>query len=123
MEVEAIMKQKKKRTNYERGRDFEYRVMEYLEGLGMYCMRSAGSHGIFDIIAVPLAWPISQEDWFPGPLLIQAKKDGKIPKEEYKILKKNETRWNAQVLTVRNGPKRKLVFETISTKEKVELEK
>ncbi|HIP90591.1 MAG TPA: hypothetical protein EYH22_03510 [Candidatus Nanopusillus sp.] len=40
------------RTNYHRGRDKEYRVKRALEENGMYVVRSAGSHGLFDLIAI-----------------------------------------------------------------------
>ncbi len=38
--------------NYRNGRAFEYRVMRDLEGLGYWCMRSAGSHGHADVVAL-----------------------------------------------------------------------
>lgn len=37
---------------YKRGRTFEYRVMAHFEELGYYVMRSAGSHGAADIVAL-----------------------------------------------------------------------
>lgn len=40
-------------TNYERGRAFEYKRKEYYEGLGYIVTRSAGSHGSWDLTAVP----------------------------------------------------------------------
>lgn len=39
-------------TNYERGREREYRSMRYLEASGYRAFRTAGSHGEFDIIGV-----------------------------------------------------------------------
>lgn len=39
-----------KRTNYEKGRDAEYRALKKLRDRGVrFCGRSAGSHGPFDI--------------------------------------------------------------------------
>jgi len=43
---------KTKITNYIRGRNFEYRVKKLLEKKGYIVFRTAGSHGLFDLIAV-----------------------------------------------------------------------
>ena len=43
---------KTKTTNYVRGRNFEYRVKELLEKEGYIVFRTAGSHGLFDLIAM-----------------------------------------------------------------------
>lgn len=40
------------RTNYERGVEKERKAMEYLDSCGYITMRTAGSHGIFDVIAL-----------------------------------------------------------------------
>lgn len=37
--------------NYNRGRAREYSTMRILENCGYECIRSAGSHGMFDVIA------------------------------------------------------------------------
>ncbi len=39
-------------TNYEKGRRREYQVMRALEAAGFYCIRAAGSHGLFDVVAI-----------------------------------------------------------------------
>ncbi len=39
-------------TNYERGRDTEYKCIETLEKAGYIAVRTAGSHGAFDVVAV-----------------------------------------------------------------------
>lgn len=39
-------------TNYTRGRTFEYRVMAHYRALGYTTLRTAGSHGLADIIAI-----------------------------------------------------------------------
>ncbi len=39
-------------TNYTRGRAFEYRTKALLESLGYYVIRSAGSKGIADLVAI-----------------------------------------------------------------------
>lgn len=40
------------RTLYEQGRNKEYSVMKKLRRDGYYAIRSAGSHGLFDVIAI-----------------------------------------------------------------------
>lgn len=37
---------------YRKGYRFEHRVKKYLEKHGMYVVRSAKSHGVFDLVAV-----------------------------------------------------------------------
>jgi len=39
-------------TNYKSGRRYEYKAIEVLEEAGYKCCRTAGSHGIYDVIAV-----------------------------------------------------------------------
>lgn len=39
-------------SNYRKGARFENRVKEHLEQNGWYVMRSAGSHGLADLIAI-----------------------------------------------------------------------
>lgn len=39
-------------TNYSRGASAEYRAIEHLEGVGYFCVRSAGSHGPVDLVAI-----------------------------------------------------------------------
>ena len=46
-------------SNYRKGYAFERAVRLHLESKGYYCMRSAGSHGIADLIAKqPLNFPV-----------------------------------------------------------------
>lgn len=61
-------------TNYQRGRQFEYRTRDKLLKLGaVYVMRAAQSKGAADLIAL-----------FPDRVvhLVQCKRDGKLPKAE-----------------------------------------
>jgi len=64
--------------NYNSGRQYEYRVKKYLEKLGYYVMRSAGSKSPFDLIAIP----IQDKCDVMGVLLIQCKHGTKISKKE-----------------------------------------
>lgn len=41
-------------ANYLRGRNFEYKVKKYLQEQGYTVLRTAGSHGKYDLIAIKL---------------------------------------------------------------------
>jgi len=64
-------------TNYSRGAGAEYRAMEHLERVGYFCIRSAGSHGPVDLVAVGPT----------GVRLIQVKRaqDGYLPPAELEL--------------------------------------
>lgn len=64
-------------SNYTRGAYFERSVMKRLSALGFYCVRSAGSHGVFDIVAL-------LRD--KTPLMIQCKTNGRIDPAERQAL-------------------------------------
>ena len=74
------------RTNYIKGKNFEYRVIAYLRARGYYCIRAYASKGLFDIIAVP---PRS-ETQFESTLLIQAKYNGYVRPIELQRLRAND---------------------------------
>ena len=38
--------------SYRKGRNFEYQIIKLFSSAGYYTVRSAGSHGVFDILAV-----------------------------------------------------------------------
>jgi len=59
-------------SRYIRGRRFEHRVKRLLEERGYIVVRSAGSKGPFDLVALR----------FGEILLIQCKLDGNLPKAE-----------------------------------------
>ena len=74
------------KTNYIKGRNFEYRVMAYLRKLGYYCIRSYASAGLYDIIAVS-----PRIDFNPGAtLMIQAKYNGYVKPIELQRLRAND---------------------------------
>lgn len=63
-------------TNYDRGKRFEHRVRDDLRKRGYYVIRSAGSKGKIDLVAL-----------IDGDvLLIQCKRDGRLPPAERKEL-------------------------------------
>lgn len=66
-------------TNYTRGRAFEYAIKHDLDSRGFWTLRSAGSHGIVDLVAVSL-------DGEGTLLFVQAKRDGRISPADRKIL-------------------------------------
>ena len=61
-------------TKYHRGRRFEYKVKQYYESHGWFVVRSAGSKGIADLVAIK---PRAEEIH-----LIQCKKHGYLSKTE-----------------------------------------
>lgn len=61
---------------YTKGRAFEYRIKYRLQDLGFYVMRSYGSKGAADLLAIP---PPSKS---AKALLIQAKYGGYVPPDE-----------------------------------------
>lgn len=61
-------------TNYERGRQFEYRVRDKLKSMGaLEVIRAAGSHTVVDIVAL---FP------FGVTRLVQCKRDRRLSKSE-----------------------------------------
>lgn len=79
-------------TNYQRGRQFEYRTRDKLLKNGaVYVMRAASSKGAADLIAL---WPVN--GWlgplggtfhvYPRAWLVQCKRDGKLPRAERETL-------------------------------------
>jgi len=77
--------------NYIKGRNFEYRVMDFLRERGYFCMRSSGSKGLFDVIAIPSTKG--------STLLIQAKYNGYIPKFELQKLKEIQNKlWGSIII-------------------------
>jgi len=88
-----------KTTFYRRGYVLEEFVMKQLEKEGYYTIRSAGSHRLCDVIAIPRA---STE--YEKPLCIQCKKTSKlnqlprISKKEIEELRQFEKDFNVKVM-------------------------
>ena len=55
--------------NYVRGRNFEYKIKKKYEKKGYIVFRTAGSHSVADLIAIPKLEKI--DEW--NPILIQCK--------------------------------------------------
>lgn len=86
-------------TNYQRGRQFEYRARDKaLKRGAVYVMRAASSKGAADLIVL---WPpliavrlVEKDSGFsyemnervPQAWLVQCKRDGKLPKTERETL-------------------------------------
>lgn len=86
-------------TNYEKGRAYEYRVKKKLEDEGWTVLRSAGSHGFADLVAIRqhpttkwegMGWP-TKLDMLDEIKLIQCKtgKSSKRARKEVDISKWN----------------------------------
>ena len=84
---------------YRRGYVLEKDVMKQLEEQGFYVIRSAGSHRLCDLIAIPNKAMINDK-----PLCIQCKKTSKpnqlprISRKELEALKRLEKNYNVKVL-------------------------
>lgn len=82
-------------TNYANGRAFEYRVMELLRDAGYTVVRSAGSKGAADLVAIK-----------PGQVLfVQCKTSGQIGPSEWYLFYKSACEAGA-VAVVAHRPKR-----------------
>ena len=89
---------------YEKGRRFEYRVRDYLTGLGYLVIRSPQSRSPFDLIAImPQDLPI---------LLVQCKVDGVLPPSEWNALFELTQRYPVMALCVFRA-KRKLEWRRL----------
>lgn len=62
--------------NYINGRNFEYKVKKIWEDQGYYVIRSAGSHGIADLVALDF------DGQYTSVVLIQCKTRGVISKKD-----------------------------------------
>ena len=92
---------------YIKGRNFEYRVKEHYEKEGYFVVRSAGSKGIADLVAIHKNNPPKQL----LPLIIQCKNMSykRVPKKEIKrFLDFASKYWCIPVVATKRG--RMLVF-------------
>lgn len=75
-------------TRYDQGANFERDVKKELEKLGLFAVRSAGSRGPIDVVAIDT---IKNAKWNKGSnkiWLIQNKKRGRIAKKQIRFLKR-----------------------------------
>ena len=79
--------------------------MAFLRKHGYYCIRSYGSKGPFDVIAVPPSKG--------STLLIQAKYNGYVPKNELQELKKNQKKFYGLV-TIAYSENHQLRFKNLN---------
>lgn len=104
------------RTNYQRGREFEYRTRKRLKEMGaVYIMRAASSKGAADLIAL---WPGYHPlpDWdivASHPWLVQCKMDGKLPKKEREELQRLHTVTGARAVLAYKNKRGTLLFKDI----------
>jgi Holliday junction resolvase len=66
-----------KALNYKKGRALEYECKKVLEGMGYFCIRSAGSHSPADLVAAKRG----------SILLVQVQKGSHLPREKERALK------------------------------------
>jgi len=90
---------KRKTPQYKRGYVLEMDILKQLEKQGFYVIRSAGSHRLCDLVAIPNKAMTENK-----PLCIQCKKTSKpntiprISKKELEALKRLEKNYNVKVL-------------------------
>ena len=77
-------------NNYRRGADFERRVCKYFEKQGYFTIRSSGSHGLIDLVAIKAG----------EVKLIQCKLDGKLSLAELEQLQELSRDSQCQVLLI-----------------------
>lgn len=72
-------------SRYDAGRDLEYRVRDMLTAAGYLVVRSAGSKGIVDLVALPR---IDSPAYgaLSAPLAVQCKRGGVLPRAEWNRL-------------------------------------
>lgn len=85
--------------------------MSHFRKLGYYTIRSYGSKGIFDFIAVPPN--ISTTLDFNGTLLVQAKTNGYVRPVEMTALKAAASKYKGIVLLAWIGKKHEIEFKVI----------
>jgi len=81
-------------THYKRGRALEYRVQESLRSQGYLVIRSSGSHGPADLVALR-PHPDARKK-APDVLLVQCKRNGRMSPGE-----RSELAWIAERLNCR----------------------
>ncbi len=74
-------------TNYERGRNFEYRVKKQYEKEGHFVLRSAGSKTPVDLLVVS---PLGE------PIFVQCKNSARISKKEKAKFAKHCDKYNCK---------------------------
>ena len=106
-------------TNYQRGYRFELRVKKFFEDLGYYVVRSAGSHGIVDLVC------LKGDEFKPCTrvCLVQCKYgSGKISKKEWRKLDKLCKKMFACGYVALNDKKGKIRFRLITDMDDTEVE-
>lgn len=73
---------------YVQGANFERQVKNVLEAMGYYAIRSAGSHGVADVVA------LSPDDEV-RPLMVQCKLRGAFPADEREELMRTADEFRA----------------------------
>ena len=95
---------------YIAGKKFEYKVKEHYEKEGYYVVRTAGSKGIADLVAIP-----NRENYFLPELalLIQCKKTSykKLSKREIREFLETASKYKAIPILATKEGKRTVFFE------------
>lgn len=93
-------------NNYARGAAFERKVKEFLTSKGFLAVRSAGSHGLVDVIAL--------SPYHGTPLLIQCKTGkAEMSKADREALRAIADTYQADALIAKPGPGSAIDFHWI----------
>jgi hypothetical protein len=96
-------------TRYERGRQLEYRVRDALLEANFFVVRSAGSKGCVDLVALPRV--DASRYWAPrSTLLVQCKIGGVLPPGEWNDLVREAYSVRAVPVMARWSPRQPLEF-------------
>lgn len=83
-------------SSYARGAAFERKVKDYLESNGWFASRSAGSHGLTDVVALAPIGPREGDYQMTRVVLIQCKTGkAKMSKKERELLTRQALAYNA----------------------------
>lgn len=96
-------------TKYQRGADLERRVKALLEGAGYFVVRSAGSHSVADLLALPrnsgpVFPPLSEA------LVVQCKRGGVLGPAEWNDLVRTAFSVSAVPVMARYSPRQPIEF-------------
>jgi Holliday junction resolvase len=93
-------------TNYRTGVRLEYRAIDLLSRRGWYVLRSAGSHGVADLVA------LSPDD---GHAVLVQCKTGRLKHEDWQRLRETAIRYHAvPVIAAWNDTRRRVLWLVIT---------
>lgn len=96
-------------SRYDAGRALEYRVRDILTGAGYLVVRSAGSKGVVDLLALPRIESTAYAA-LSSPLAVQCKRGGVLPRGEWNRLVTEALSVSAVPILAAYEPRRPIQF-------------